>query len=157
GHSRSIAVLPFINISNDPDNEYFCDGLSEELLNALSKIESLHVAARSSAFSFKGKQVDIREIAARLNVSTVLEGSVRRSADRVRIMVQLINVADGYQLWSERYDREMKDIFDVQDEISLAVVDALKLELFGDEKAALLKRYTDDSEVHELFLKGRYH
>ncbi len=154
---KSVAVLPFTNMSADEDNEYFCDGLAEELLNALSKIDDLKVAARTSAFSFKGKNTNISEIGEKLSVKTVLEGSVRKSGNRLRISVQLVNVSDGFHLWSERYDREMRDIFDVQDEIALAVVNALKLKLFGDEKVAVLKRYTDDAEVHELFLKGRYY
>jgi len=153
----SIAVLPFVNISNDPDNEYFGDGLAEELLNALSKIDGLKVAARTSAFSFKGKNTAVSEIGQRLSVKTVLEGSVRRSGNRLRITVQLVNASDGYYLWSERYDREMQDIFNEEEEITLAVVDALKLKLFSDEKAVVLKRYTDDVEAHELFLKGRYY
>ena len=134
----SIAVLPFVNISADEENEYFCDGLAEELLNALAKIDALKVAARRSAFSFKGKNAESRAIGQALNVNTVLEGSVRRSGNRLRISVQLVSVADGYQFWSERYDREMADIFDLQDEISLAVVDALKVKLFGDEKRSCL-------------------
>ncbi len=157
---NSIAVLPFTNISlneDNEDNEYFCDGLAEELLNALSKIEDLKVAARTSAFSFKGKNASVSEIGEKLGVKTVFEGSVRKAGDKLRISVNLINVSDGFRLWSKRFDREMKDIFDVQDEIALAVVDALKLTLFHDEKAAVLKRYTDDAEVHEWFLKGRYH
>jgi serine/threonine-protein kinase len=153
----SIAVLPFINMSADPENEYFCDGLSEDLLSALSKIEALRVAARTSAFSFKGKEADIRRIGEMLNVRTVLEGSVRKVGSRVRITAQLINAADGYHIWSERYDREMQDIFDVQDEISLAIVDALKVKLLGAEKAAVLKRHTDNTEAHQLYLLGRYH
>jgi TolB-like protein/predicted ATPase/Tfp pilus assembly protein PilF len=153
----SIAVLPFVNISNDPDNEYFCDGLAEELLNALSKIEALRVAARTSAFSFKDKEADIREIGRKLNVTTVLEGSVRKAGNRLRITAQLVNIADGYHLWSERYDREMKDIFELQDEITLTVVDALKMKLLGEEKAAVLKHYTDNTEAYQLYLKGRYH
>jgi TolB-like protein/Tfp pilus assembly protein PilF len=153
----SIAVLPFANMSADPDNEYFCDGLAEELLNALSKIESLRVAARTSAFSFKGKETDIRQIGQKLNVSAVLEGSVRKAGNRLRITAQLVNVADGYHLWSERYDRELQDIFDVQDEITLMVVDALKMKLLGEEKAVVLKRYTDNTEAYQLYLKGRYH
>src|SRR5215813_10725255 len=154
--SPSIAVLPFVNMSSDADNEYFCDGLAEELLNALSKIDGLKVAARTSAFSFKGKNAEAREIGKTLNVNTVLEGSVRKSGNRIRITVQLVNAADGYQLWSERYDREMQDIFDVQDEITLAVVNALRLKLFGEEKAAVLKRYTDNAEAYQLYLKGRF-
>jgi TolB-like protein/Tfp pilus assembly protein PilF len=151
----AIAVLPFVNISNERENEYFCDGLAEELLNALSKIESLQVAARTSAFSFKGKPADISEIGSRLNVSTVLEGSVRQSGNRVRISVQLVNVTDGYHLWSEKYDREMKEIFDIQDEISLAIVEALKLKLLGTEQS-VVKRYTDNTEAYQLYLKGRF-
>ncbi len=152
----SIAVLPFVNMSADAENEYFCDGLAEELLNALAKIEHLGVAARTSSFFFKGKEADIREIGRKLNVATVLEGSVRKLGHRLRITAQLINVSDGYHLWSERYDREMKDIFEVQDEISLMIVDKLKLKLLGGEKAAVLKRYTDNTEAYQLYLRGRF-
>lgn len=155
--TQSIAVLPFANISADEENEYFCDGLAEELLNALAKIDELKVAARTSAFSFKGKNTEAREIGKTLNVNTVLEGSVRKAGNRVRINVQLVNAADGYHLWSERYDREMKDIFDVQDEITLAVVDALKVKLLGAKKAAVLKRHTDNTEAYQLYLQGRFH
>ena len=154
--SQSIAVMPFTNMSADNENEYFCDGLAEELLNALSKIEDLKVAARTSAFSFKGKNANVSEIGEKLSVKNVLEGSVRRSGDKLRISVQLINASDGYQLWSERFDREMKDIFDVQDEIALAVVDALKLTLLGDEKASVMKRYTKNAEAYKLYLNGRF-
>ena len=156
GDSSSIAVLPFVNISADPGNEYFCDGLSEELLNALSHIEGLRVAARTSAFSFKGKNTDIGDIARKLGVRTILEGSVRKAGNRVRISVQLTNGADGYHLWSERYDRELDDIFDIQDEITLAVVDSLKLTLLGDRRSKLLKRYTDNTEAYSLYLRGRF-
>jgi adenylate cyclase len=152
----SIAVLSFVNMSADPENEYFCDGLAEELLNALAKFENLKVAARTSSFSFKGKNVNVDEISRALHVNTVLEGSVRKSGNRLRITVQLVNATDGYHLWSERYDREMKDIFDVQDEITLAVVDALKLRLLGDAKEAVLKRHhTKDSAAYQAYLKGR--
>jgi len=150
----SIAVLPFVNMSADPENEYFCDGLAEEMLNALAKIDELKVAARTSTFSFKSTNVSVSEIAKALNVSTILEGSVRKSGTRLRITAQLINAADGYHLWSERYDREMKDIFDVQDEITLAVIDALKVKLLGEEKAAVLKRHTTNPEAHEFYLRG---
>lgn len=153
----SIAVLPFVNMSADAENEYFCDGLAEELLNALAKIDGLKVAARTSAFSFKGKNVNVEEIGRALRVSAVLEGSVRKAGNRLRVTTQLINAADGYHLWSERYDRQMTDIFDVQDEITLAVVDALKVKLLGENKAAVLKRYTDNTEAYELYLRGRYH
>ena len=157
GDITSIAVMPFLNMSNDADNEYFCDGLAEELLNALSKVKALQVVARSSSFAFKGKTSDAREVGQKLNVREVLEGSVKKSGNRLRISVQLVNVADGFHLWSERYDREMKDIFDIQDEITLAVVDALKVELLGGDKPAVLKRPTENTEAYELYLKGRYH
>jgi TolB-like protein/Flp pilus assembly protein TadD len=154
---NSIAVLPFANVSSDAENEYFCDGLAEEILNSLAHVEQLKVAARTSAFSFKGRNASVREIAAALNVRTVLEGSVRKSNDHLRITAQLVNAADGYQLWSERFDRELKDIFDVQDQIAVAVVKALKIKLLGNEKAALLKRYTQNSEAHEFYLRGLSH
>jgi serine/threonine protein kinase/Tfp pilus assembly protein PilF len=153
----SIAVLPFTNMSNDAENEFFCDGLAEELLNSLAKIEKLKVAARTSAFSFKGKNINVDEIGRALKVVNVLEGSVRKAGNRLRINVQLVNTVNGYHLWSERYDREMKDIFDVQDEIALAIVDSLKVKLLGEKKSAVLKRQTDNTEAYELFLKGRYY
>ncbi|MBK9214180.1 MAG: tetratricopeptide repeat protein [Chloracidobacterium sp.] len=155
--TNSIAVLPFTNVSADADNEYFCDGLSEELLNALARIEDLKVAARTSTFLFKGKDIRLSEIADALNVSKVVEGSVRRAGDRLRINVQLVNAADGYQLWSERYDRDMKDIFDIQDEIAVAVVDALKIKLLGDEKTSMLKHHTQSPEAYEYYLRGLSH
>jgi serine/threonine protein kinase/Tfp pilus assembly protein PilF len=154
---NSIAVLPFRNMSADDENEYFCDGLAEELLNALAKIEDLKVAARTSSFSFKNKTADASEIGKALRVKTILEGSVRKSGNRLRITAQLITAADGYHLWSERYDREMKDIFDVQDEITLAVVDALKVKLFGEEQDAVLKRHTRNPEAHEFYLRGLFY
>ena len=156
-HTPSIAVLPFVNMSADPENEYFCDGLAEELINALTKIEKLRVLARTSSFSFKGKRADVREIGQRLNVSTVLEGSVRKAGSRLRITAQLINVADGYHLWSERYDRQIEDLFEIQDGVTLAVVDALKLKLLSSEKASLLKQPTENTEAYQLYLKGRYY
>ena len=152
--ANSIAVLPFANMSADAENEYFCDGLAEELLNALSKIENLKVAARTSAFSFKGTNANVAEIAKALNVRTVLEGSVRKANDRVRVTAQLINAADGYHIWSGRYDRELKDIFDVQDEIAVSVVDSLKVKLLGEEKAAVLKHHTRNPQALELYLQG---
>jgi serine/threonine-protein kinase len=155
--AKSVAVLPFVNMSADAENEYFCDGLAEELLNALAKIDDLKVAARTSAFSFKGKNTNVSEIGTVLNVKTVLEGSVRKSGNQLRITAQLINATDGYHLWSERYDREMKDIFDVQDEITLAVVDALKVKLLGEEQGAVLKRYTRNPEANEFFLRGLFY
>jgi TolB-like protein/Flp pilus assembly protein TadD len=153
---QTIAVLPFANISTDPENAYFCEGLAEELLNALSRIEGIKVAARTSAFALGGKNASINEIGVALGVKSILQGSVRRSGNRLRITAQLVNASDGYHLWSERYDREMRDIFDVQDEITLAVVNALKVQLLGAEKAAVLKRHTDNTEAYHLYLKGRY-
>jgi len=143
-------------MSADADNEYFCDGLAEELLNALAKIDDLKVAARTASFSFRGKNAPMDEIGRTLNVSTILEGSVRKAGNRVRITVQLINAIDGYHIWSERYDRDMQDIFEIQDEITLAVVDALKLKLLAPEKQAMLKRHTNDAEAYQLYLRGRH-
>ena len=124
-------MLPFISLSADPENEIFADGLTEEIMNTLTQIEELRVAARRSAFSFKGKHVDLRIVGERLNVKTVLEGSVRRAGNRIRINAQLVNVSDGYHLWSERYDREVQDVFEVQDEISRAIANRLKVDLFS--------------------------
>ena len=153
---KSVAVLPFANMSSDAENEYFCDGIAEEISSALSKVGQLKVAGRTSAFSFKGKTGDLREIGRTLNVGSVLEGSVRKAGSRLRITVQLVKVSDGYHLWSQRYDRQMEDIFDIQDEIALAVVEALKVTLLGPEKAAVLKRSTDNPEAYQLCLKA-YH
>lgn len=154
--ANSIAVLPFANLSADPENEFFCDGLAEELLNALAKTGLLKVAARTSSFSFKGRDAKIDEIAHQLAVANVVEGSVQRSGDRLRITVQLISASSGYQLWSERYDRELRDIFEIQDDISLAVVEALKITLLGDQKAQLLKHHTENPEVYQLYLQARH-
>jgi len=153
----SIAVLPFTNLSADKEQEYFCDGMAEEIINALSQVEDLRVVARTSAFSFRGKEIDIREIGKKLNVQALLEGSVRKAGNRVRITAQLINVVDGYHLWSERFDRDLADVFAIQDEISLAIVDKLKVKLLGDEKEKILKRYTQNLDAYDLYLKGRYH
>jgi len=153
----SIAVLPFANMSADPENDYFGDGLAEEIISALAKLESLRVVARTSAFSFKGKDADIPEIGKKLGVETVLEGSVRKSGNRLRITAQLVSVADGYHLWSERYDRELEDVFAIQDEITVAIVDKLKVKLLGAEKEELLNRPTTNKEAFALYLKGRYH
>jgi TolB-like protein/tetratricopeptide (TPR) repeat protein len=164
----TIAVLPFANLSGDPGNEYFCDGLAEELLNVLSKIRGLRVAARTSAFSFKGKQVTVEEIGRILQVGSVLEGSIRIAGRRVRIAVQLVKVSDGYHIWSESYDRMMNDIFAVQDDIARAVVDELRSMLVGQKpdadssalaKAdveAAIKGRTVEPEAQRLMLMGRY-
>jgi len=150
----SIAVLPFANMSADPENEFFSDGITEEIINALAQIEDLRVAARTSAFSFKGKHVDLRIVGERLNVKTVLEGSVRKAGNQVRIMAQLINVADGYHLWSERYDRELKDIFEVQDDIAGAIANRLKVSLKAGQQPSV-KAGTSNLEAYQFYLKGR--
>ena len=127
----SIAVLPFLNLSADQENEFFADGITEEIINALAQIEPLHVAARSSAFSFKGKHIDLRIIGEQLNVRTILEGSVRRAGNHLRITAQLVKAANGYHLWSERYDLEMKNIFEVQDQIARSIAERLRISLEG--------------------------
>jgi TolB-like protein/Tfp pilus assembly protein PilF len=151
---KSIAVLPFVNMSGDPENEYFADGLAEELLNLLAKIPDLRVAARTSAFKFKGEKIDLQEVAQELNVANVLEGSVRKSGNRIRITAQLISAADGYHVWSETYDRTLDDIFVVQDEIAGAVVEELRGTLLGPAFAARSK--PKDPEAYNLVLQGRY-
>ncbi|GAG31946.1 unnamed protein product, partial [marine sediment metagenome] len=153
----SIAVLPFRNMSADPDQDYFCEGMSEEIINALTHIENLKVIARTSAFAFKDKHEDVREIGKKLDVENLLEGSVRKAGNRLRITAQLIKVSDGSHLWSEKYDREMEDIFDIQDEISLAIVDNLKVKLLGKERELIVKRYTENLEAYNLYLKGNYY
>ena len=153
---NSIAVLPFTNMSADPEQEYFCDGIAEELINALTQIKDLRVVARTSAFSFKGKDTNIEEIGKKLKVDKVLEGSVRKAGNRLRITAQLINVEDGYHLWSECYDRDLDDVFAIQDEVTLAIVDHMKVKLLGKEKQSLTKRPTDNTEAYQLYLKGRY-
>jgi TolB-like protein/Tfp pilus assembly protein PilF len=155
GRLSSIAVLPFTDMSAAKDQDWFCDGIAEEILNALTQLKGLRVAARASAFSFKGKNADLRTIAEKLNVATVLEGSVRRAGDHVRITAQLSNVQNGYQLWSERYDRDMKDIFDVQDEIARAIAAKLKATLEGGTEARLVAKTTDNIEAYQMYLKGR--
>ncbi len=150
----SIAVLPFVNMSGDKEQEYFSDGLAEEIINALTKIPGLKVPARTSSFFFRGKEADIREISARLNVRNILEGSVRKSGNRVRVTAQLIDAADGYHLWSERYDREMTDVFAIQDEICQAIVDKLRVQL--NTAHPIVKRHTENLEAYSLYLKGNY-
>jgi adenylate cyclase len=152
----SIAVLPFINMSNDPEQEYFSDGMSEELIGTLAKLEGLKVISRTSAFYFKGKDVDLRTIGEKLKVDNVLEGSIRKAGNQLRISAQLIKVADDTHLWSETYDRELKDVFAIQDEISRAVVQNLKVKLLDMKTEPLVKNYTKNTEAYELFLKGRF-
>jgi TolB-like protein/Tfp pilus assembly protein PilF len=139
----------------DPENEFFADGITEEIINVLTRIDDLRVAARTSAFAFKGKHVDLRIVGERLNVKTILEGSVRRAGNRVRIMAELTNVADGYHLWSERYDRELTDIFAIQEEIAQAIVTHLKLRLIRPDQP-LVKRPTESISAYHAYLEGRY-
>ena len=153
--AKSIAVLPFTNMSADAENEYFTDGMAEEIINALSKIQSLRVASRTASFAFKGKSEEIAEIGRKLKVSTFLEGSVRKMGNRLRITAQLVNVADGYHLWSERYDREMEDIFAIQDEISQAIVKALRVILSEGEKKQIEKARAVNVQAYDYYLRGR--
>ena len=152
----SIAVLPFTNMSPEKDQEYFAEGIAEELITALAHVQGLRVVARTSAFALKSMNLDIREIGRVLSVKAVLEGSVRKAGNRLRVTAQLINVEDGFHLWSEKYDREMADIFAIQDEISAAIVESLKVTLKVGEKTALKRRSTDDPEAYNLYLKGLY-
>ncbi|HET9294559.1 MAG TPA: protein kinase [Gemmatimonadales bacterium] len=152
---KSIAVLPFVNMSADPENEYFTDGVAEEIINALSKIQAIRVASRTSSFAFKGKNEDISGIGRALKVGTVLEGSVRKAGDMLRVTAQLINVADGYQLWSERFDRKLEDVFAIQDEIAGAIVKALRLVLSDEEKKAIEQAPTADLKAYDYYLRGR--
>ncbi len=151
---RSVAVLAFADMSPARDQEHFCDGIAEELITSLARIRDLRVSARTSAFSFKGKNADIREIGRTLGVDAVVEGSIRKAGDRLRISVQLVNVADGRHLWTERYDRELKDVFAIQDEVTAAIIDHLKLTLVPEERLGVLRRRTDNLEAHNHYLKG---
>jgi TolB-like protein/Flp pilus assembly protein TadD len=155
GVAKSIAVLPFVNMSADPENEYFTDGIAEEIINALTKVQALRVASRTSAFAFKGKSEDIGEIGRKLKVTTVLEGSVRKAGNKLRVTVQLVNVADGYHLWSERYDRQLEDVFAIQDEIAGNIVRALRVVLSDAEKHAIEQAPTTDIEAYDYYLRGR--
>ena len=152
--SDSIVVLPFLNMSADPEHEYFADGITEEIIDALAQIQDLHVVARSSAFSFKGKHIDLRIVGEQLNVRTVLEGSVRRADNRLRITAQLVSAVDGYHLWSEHYDREMKDVFAIQEEIAQAIVQRLRITFPWGTKTLVNPR-TPNLEAYESYLKGR--
>jgi TolB-like protein/Tfp pilus assembly protein PilF len=153
---NSIAVLPFTNMSPDPDQEYFGDGMAEELINALTKVQNLNVVARTSSFVFKGSKTDIREIGKILNVGILVEGSIRKAGDLIRITVQLINVEDGYHIWSERYDRKLEDIFAIQDEITAKIVERLKSTLDLQVKPVLYER-PDNLTAYDSYLKGRFH
>ncbi len=152
---KSIAVLPFADMSPQKDQDYFCEGVAEEIINALSKIDALHVASRTSSFAFKGKNEDIGDIGKRLKVATVLEGSVRKAGNRLRVAAQLVSAADGYQLWSDRYDRELEDVFAIQDEIAESIYKALRVVLSEDEKRAIEKKRTESVEAYDYYLRGR--
>lgn len=153
----SLAVLPFTNLSSNAENEYFSDGLTDELINALSQLPDLRVVSRTSVFEFKNKALNIRKIGSQLGVSSVLEGSVRRSGERLRVTAQLVNVEDACQLWAGRYDRKMTDVFEIQDEIAHTIASTLEIKLAGLEGRRLVKRYTRDLEAYHLYLKGRFH
>ncbi|MEA1887505.1 MAG: hypothetical protein U9N72_09885 [Bacteroidota bacterium] len=153
---NSIVILPFEDMSPDKDNEYFCDGITEEIINALTKIKDLYVVARTSAFAFKGQKTDVREIGNKLGVETLLEGSVRKSNNKLRITAQLINIENGFHLWSESFDREAADIFAIQDEIAMQIVNKLKVSIKSNEADMVSKRYTGNLEAYNLYLKGRY-
>ena len=153
----SIAVLPFVNSGSDAESEYFADGMTEEIINALSQIPKLRVPARTSSFAFKRSTEDVRVVGAKLGVSSVLEGSVRRMGNRLRVTAQLINVKDGFHLWSERYDREMKDVFEIQDEISAAIVNTVKGKLVVTGEHALVRQGTANMEAYHSYLRGRHH
>jgi adenylate cyclase len=150
----AVAVLPFVNMSSDPDQEYFADGMSEELINALTQVEGLRVTSRTSAFSFKGTNADISMIGAKLAVASVVEGSVRKAGDRLRITAQLIDVAGGHHLWSQAYDRPLDDVFEIQDEIARTIVKTIKPKLLRDSKAPLVTRPTESQEAYELYLRA---
>ncbi|CAN0510081.1 unnamed protein product, partial [Scytosiphon promiscuus] len=155
---KSIAVLPFKNISSDPENEYFADGMTEELINALSKINGLKVTARTSSLVYKNKQVDVRHVGNNLGVSTVLEGSIRKAKDAVRITAQLIRTDNGFHIWSESFDRKLENIFELQDEVSLLIVDKIR-ENFGhiEIEEQLVKSQTHNIEAYQYYLKGRFY
>jgi serine/threonine protein kinase/tetratricopeptide (TPR) repeat protein len=150
----SLAVLPFANLSADKENEYFSDGLAEDIIDALTQVPGLRVMARTSSFFFRGKEGDVREIGTRLNVENILEGSVRKAGNRIRVTAQLVKASDGYHLWSQRFDREMTDVFAIQDEISQAIAEKLRVRLAGDRP--LVKRHTENVEAYNLYLRGRH-
>ncbi len=154
---KSIAVLPFVNMSADPEQEYFSDGIAEEILNGLVKVPGLRVVARTSAFSFKGQNIDIRQVGETLNANHVLEGSVRKAGDRLRITAQLISVHDGYHLWSETYNRQIDDVFAIQEEIARAVVSALEVTLGLTDDTSLVQQGTNNTEAYNWFLRGNYY
>ena len=154
---KSIAVLPFVNMSSDPEQEYFSDGISEEIINMLAQVHELKVIGRTSSFAFKGKNMDLKVIGDQLKVKYLLEGSVRKAGNKLRITAQLIEASNGFHLYSEKFDRELEDVFAIQDEISEAILEAVKVKLLKVEAKAVFKRYTDNIEAYQYYLKGRYH
>ena len=154
--AASLAVLPFVNMSSDNENEFLSDGITEDLIMALSRVKGLRVPARTSSFEFKGKNEDIRRIGQLLSVETLLEGSVRKSGSKLRVTAKLVKVRDGFHLWSERYDREMKDVFDIQDDITRAIVGALEIQMGGGAETHFVPRQTASTEAYELYMKGRF-
>jgi TolB-like protein/Tfp pilus assembly protein PilF len=155
--TTSVAVIPFANLSPDPDNVYFSDGITEELINALARVEGLQVAARTSVFAFRGRPEDVREIGRQLGVGAILEGSVRKHGNRLRIAAQLVNVSDGYQMWSNTFDREFEDIFLIQEEISRAIIENLRVKLLPSAEQVLASHGTSNADAYNTYLKGRYH
>jgi TolB-like protein/Flp pilus assembly protein TadD len=153
--NQTVAVLPFTNMSNDKEQEYFCDGMAEDIINNLTHLEDLHVVARTSSFAFKDKNLDIRDIGKKIGANSIVEGSVRKAGNRLRITAQLVNVADGYHLWSERYDRELEDVFAIQDEIAKNIVQALEIKLSKREKSVLGKVKTQDVQAYDFYIRGR--
>ena len=157
GALPAIAVLPFVDMSPENDQGYFCDGMTEEIIDALARVDNLKVVARTSVFAFKDKHQDIRVIGNQLSVNKVLEGSIRKSGNRIRITVQLINVSDGFHLWSEKYDRELEDVFAIQDEIAQTIVNILKIKLVGDQAGVLVKRPTKNLDAYDYYLRGNHY
>jgi len=155
--TASIAVLPFVSIGTFPDHEYLCDGIAEELIDALTQIKAFSVVARASAFAFRGKEVDVREIGRRLNVETVVEGTIHNVGDRLRVTARLIDAGNGYQFWSERFERKLTDVFEIQDEIIHAIVKQLKVQILGKDRSTVRANRRENLEAYNLYLKGRYY
>ena len=153
---HAVAVLPFVNMSNNPDNEYLSDGLTEEIINALTQVRGLRVVSRASVFQFKSAALDLRDVGRRLRVGALVLGSVRRNANRVRVTAQLVKAADGYQMWSERFDCDMQDVFDIEDQLTGAILENLKKRLGTELEPALLRGHTSNFDAHELYLRGRH-
>ncbi|MEH6456505.1 MAG: tetratricopeptide repeat protein [Cocleimonas sp.] len=153
----SVAVLPFVNMSNDPEQEYFCDGITEDILNDLTQLKDIRVVARTSSFAYKDKNQDIRDIGLQLSVETIVEGSVRKAGNKLRITAQLINVADGFHLWSDRYDRELEDVFAIQNEISKIIVESLEIELSSKDRRKIEKTKTQNVQAYDHYIKGRFY